>query len=979
MSRHKRKGSTTDISNKMSQIEDRLETGEIRNQLGTAIATGAAQKNPDLLKYLTEKLNELENSIKSSLEEVKKEMREFLDTQKKRINENGVAFFGIQEGDTRVLPETIAKFITSKFDVEVTVADINYCYRMGAISTSSRANRSKRPRPVAVFFVNRWLRDRVFYAKSVLKGSGVVLCELLSNSDFNTDLLNFASSDAKNVIDIFESFGMKQLIKHPTRITANTATLIDYIVSSNEDIVSDAGTIHVAGVSDHESVYCLIDFRLKSNVTFVTTRNFKALNYDQFKSDLRSIPWKNIYDLIDVDSKVDFIVNNITTLLDLHVPMKTYRITKQYAPWLNTSVKGLMLLRDQALQAYKVTPHVAHWETYKALRNQVTAAVKREKRAYFKTKLSNCQNSKATWSVMRELGMSKAKSTNLPVNLSNADEINKYFINSVPVLDPVNFYKTNSFCQHDNSFKFKLVTEYEVLKFINSLKSKATGTDGINILTIQLCTPHILPYITHLMNFCLANSVYPEMWRKGLVIPLPKTKNPSSFENLRPITILPTLSKILEKIIESQLKKHLVKNNIIPVNQSGFKKNHSCTSALLKVTDDIFRANDQGKLTLLVLLDFSKAFDTLNHKLMLNILNYIGLSHSAVQLFDSYNSDRMQSVNVAGNRSSFLRLHSGVPQGSILGPLLFSVYTCQLKSALVSCQQHFYADDTQVYVSFFPDEAPQAICALNLDLHLLYNSSLQHCLKLNPLKSSLIVFGNRHTRSRFSEVNLPITINNEIIERKTTLKNLGLILDDNLRFSDHIKHKLQSAYLCLKTIYQNRQYLSMSMKKILCDSLVLSHLNYGDVIYDSCLTVSDAFRIQKLQNSCLRLIFGIRKYDHITHKLNDAHWLNMKNRRLLHACCMYLSLIRLKEPQYLIDKLEFRTDAHNVNLRHKNLLTTPSHNTEQFKRSFSYNIVRVYNNLPEAMRNLPSKSLIKIKLTQMLMSQQRNREIKNQR
>nr|CAI5829044.1 unnamed protein product [Callosobruchus analis] len=959
MSRHKRKGSTTDISNKMSQIEDRLETGlgEIRNQLGTAIATGAAQKNPDLLKYLTEKLNELENSIKSSLEEVKKEMREFLDMQKKRINENGVAFFGIQEGDTRVLPETIAKFITSKFDVEVTVADINYCYRMGAISTSSPADRSKRPRPVAVFFVNRWLRDRVLYAKSVLKGSGVVLCELLSNSvlelyeqaklvlgaknvwtwreswldknipddavhidhynfvrldrgsrgggvgfyirndlkytilqkndkieliwvkliiedksiaisvsyrapnsDFNTDLLNFASSDAKYVIDIFESFGMKQLNKHPTRITANTATLIDYIVSSNEDIVSDAGTIHVAGVSDHELVYCLIDFRLKSNVTFVTTSNFKALNYDQFKSDLRSIPWKNIYDLSDVDSKVDFIVNNITTLLDLHVPMKTYRITKQYAPWLNTAVKELMLLRDQALQAYKITQHVAHWETYKALRNQVTAAVKREKRAYFKTKLSNCQNSKATWSVMRELGMSKAKSTNLPVNLSNADEINKYFINSVPVLDPdkelVNFYKTNSFCQHDNSFKFKLVTEYEVLKFINSLKSKATGTDGINILTIQLYTPHILPYITHLMNFCLANSVYPEMWRKGLVIPLPKTKNPSSFENLRLITILPTLSKILEKIIESQLKKHLVKNNIIPVNQSGFKKNHSCTSALLKVTDDIFRANDQGKLTLLVLLDFSKAFDTLNHKLMLNILNYIDLSHSAVQLFDSYISDRMQAVNVAGNRSSFLRLHSGVPQGSILGPLLFSVYTCQLKSALVSCQQHFYADDTQVYVSFFPDEAPQAICALNLDLHLLYNSSLQHCLKPNPLKSSLIVFGNRHIRSRFSQVNLLITINNEVIERKTTLKNLGLILDDNLRFSDHIKHKLQSAYLCLKTIYQNRQYLSMSMKKILCDSLVLSHLNYGDVIYDSCLTVSDAFRSFKIAVLGLFLVSG---------------------------------------------------------------------------------------------------------------------------
>nr|CAI5817747.1 unnamed protein product [Callosobruchus analis] len=218
----------------MSQIEDRLETGldEIRNQLGAATATGTAQKNPDLLKYLADKLNELENCIKSSLEEVKKEMRDFLDMQKKRFNENGVAFLGIQEGDTRVLPETMAKFITSKFD-EVTVADINYCYRMVA--------------------------DSIFCL-----------------GDFNTDLLNFAWSDAKYLIDTFESFGMKQLIKQPTRITANTATLIDYILTSNEGIVSDAGTI-VAGVSDHDLVYCLIDFRLKSNVAFVTTKNFKVL------------------------------------------------------------------------------------------------------------------------------------------------------------------------------------------------------------------------------------------------------------------------------------------------------------------------------------------------------------------------------------------------------------------------------------------------------------------------------------------------------------------------------------------------------------------------------------------------------------------------------------------------------------------------------------------------------------------------------
>nr|CAI5830730.1 unnamed protein product [Callosobruchus analis] len=156
------------------------------------------------------------------------------------------------------------------------------------------------------------------------------------------------------------------------------------------------------------------------------------------------------------------------------------------------------------------------------------------------------------------------------------------------------------------------------------------------------------------MNFCLANTVYPEIWRKG---PLLKTKNISSFENLRLITISLILSKILENIIEKQLKKYLDKHNIIPVNQSGLKIKYRCTSAVLKVTGDMVRSNDQGKLAILVLLDFSKAFDNLNHKLMLNILNYIGLSHSAVQLFDRYYEDRSQSLIMCSSllSTTFLR------------------------------------------------------------------------------------------------------------------------------------------------------------------------------------------------------------------------------------------------------------------------------------------------------------------------------------
>nr|CAI5833463.1 unnamed protein product [Callosobruchus analis] len=137
---------------------------------------------------------------------------------------------------------------------------------------------------------------------------------------------------AKYVTDIIEGFGMKQLVKQPTRITENSATLADYIVVSNEEIVSDVGTIHAAEVSDHELVYCIVDVIVKQKQNFVTTRNFKSLNYCQFQSDLQSIPWRNIYDLNDADSKASFIADNINKLVDLHVPLETYRITKRYAP-----------------------------------------------------------------------------------------------------------------------------------------------------------------------------------------------------------------------------------------------------------------------------------------------------------------------------------------------------------------------------------------------------------------------------------------------------------------------------------------------------------------------------------------------------------------------------------------------------------------------------------------------------------------------
>lgn len=265
----------------------------------------------------------------------------------------------------------------------------------------------------------------------------------------------------------------------------------------------------------------------------------------------------------------------------------------------------------------------------------------------------------------------------------------------------------------------------------------------------------------------------------------------------------------------------------------------------------------------------------------------------------------------------------------------------------MSCAQHYYADDTQVYLSFDIDESQQAIAALNVDLYELNEISRKHCLTLNPKKSIAIVFGRRGDREQFLETfSQSIKLNDQVIPFRSCVKNLGLHIDNDLRFTEHVSQAVKRAYAGLKLLYTNRHVFDKNTKTLLCNSLVLSHFNYCDVIYGPCLTAFDSNRVQKVQNSCLRLIHGIRKFQHISHAFELSEWLRMSDRRYIHSACMYHSILLNKTPPYLYNKITFRTDVHNVNIRFKHTLTTPIHYTELFKRAFSYNIVMIINGIP---------------------------------
>lgn len=374
-------------------------------------------------------------------------------------------------------------------------------------------------------------------------------------------------------------------------------------------------------------------------------------------------------------------------------------------------------------------------------------------------------------------------------------------------------------------------------------------------------------------------------------------------------------------------------------------------------------------MTALLLLDYTKAFDCINHEVLLSILHYIGFETNAVKFIQNYLQHRTQIVKLNNNLSLESSLDRGVPQGSILGPLLFSVYTSQLHRVIKFCEVHCYADDTQLYYSFDSERIDDANNIINNDIDELITASVNHNLCINPSKSKVMLFGRTFQRSRYAE-DLNVKVNDISIACVNEAKNLGLTIDSDLRFKEHIKNCIKKAFSNLRNIYASKDLLNRDTLRLLCNSLVLSHFNYCDVVYGPCLDIVTSRRIQRIQNSCARLICNMKRREHISHKIKEINWLNMANRRLLHALVCFQRIVTTKSPPYLYNKIRFRTDIHNLNVRRKSLITPPLHKTVLFERSFSYNICKLYNKIPADIKYITNINKFKYEMRQIILGGQ---------
>tara|TARA_B110000196_G_scaffold300609_1_gene294106 strand:- start:3 stop:1169 length:1167 start_codon:yes stop_codon:yes gene_type:complete len=380
---------------------------------------------------------------------------------------------------------------------------------------------------------------------------------------------------------------------------------------------------------------------------------------------------------------------------------------------------------------------------------------------------------------------------------------------------------------------------------------------------------------------------------------------------------------------------------------------------------------DSSEVSFLVLLDYSKAFDTVNHKLLLTKLVSMGFSDMSLNWFDSYLSNRFQRVKSNGTVSDWCHIENGVPQGSILGPLLFTILVADFGKCLKSMSFHQYADDLQCYFSCKLDNVVNTVHKINEDMQNISEYSLANGLRLNYDKCKFMVIGTKQKITQFDKLPFSeIKIDNHVIDRGKNLKNLGVVFDENMTWIKHVNKTICKAYGSLRSLYRFKKFLTEDSKKSLCDSLVLSHFDYCDSLM---LNMSNAVatKIQKVQNACVRFIFNLRKFDreHISPYLVKLGWLNMESRRNLHALTLMYKIDNDMAPSYISELVPRNNEFHNYNTRASSNFRNTRCNLSLRQNSFFGRIPSMFNNLPLTLKGsetlLDFKSKCKARLFSM--------------
>ena len=611
--------------------------------------------------------------------------------------------------------------------------------------------------------------------------------------DFNADLL-VDSADSRYIQSLAKELSL-QVVEHKATHCPNghfePKTWIDLILVDNNDKILTHNNIPPGFRSRHNLIDVEISlFVPKPPQNTFSYRKFKNITAKDINQFLVNCNWSPLHSSdTDLDTALNCLNTNIKTAIDELAPLKTINPKKQKHPWINTELQFLLDKQKATEKRYMRTKNKLLLTELIKLSEQIEILSNTTRNSFIHGRLDEAvTNGQDFWRELRHLGLLPNSKSEL--HGFSPDELNNHFSKvSYSDSEYLDEMEDTIVSASDNGFNFNEINFNDVVLAVAHFKSQATGIDGIPHSVIAKSLPTVGPYLVQIFNESLKKDNFPLAWKTSLLIPLKKVPIPSLPSDFRPIALLCFLSKVLEKLVHDQITLFLKKNSILDPMQTGFRKHSSTETALLKLTDDIRIGMSKRLITILLQFDFSKAFDTVSSIKLLKKLRGMGFSKSALIWLKSYLEDRQLKVISKLSSSEPRDINLGVPQGSVLGPLLFCLYINDLQDHLGSNVFHlFYADDLQIYIQVPPECILEGIKKLSLVANGVSRWAKMVSLHLNPDKTRAIYFGTGHFVDQINELNLPGVDMGEgvIVPFVQEIKSLGVILDSKLSWEPHV-------------------------------------------------------------------------------------------------------------------------------------------------------------------------------------------------
>ena len=761
--------------------------------------------------------------------------------------------------------------------------------------------------------------------------------------DLNFDQLSPTKPGVQQYTQLLQDLRLKQLIDLPTR----SGSLLDHIIIKMSDVATSAQVIRCS-LSDHDLIIADVPVtRCRRRPSTVTVRSTHRLNIDALCYDLLTADWGAIYEATAVSDKWSAWLSVWSPHIDHHMPLVKIKSRHRPCPWLNDErVRDTMRARDEARAEWDRNPCSETREKYRECRNITKRAQYGARAMYFESTLQHSMTT--TWKDIRRFMISK-KSKQVPPSTEQvselADRLNAHFSTvgqtvaaaaaaqqtGAPPLSP----RPPRVCSA--AFRVTPATLPELSQALRNMSnSKASGEDGITLSMLRQTFPVIGPHLLHVINASIVSGTVPSEWKLAIITPLHKSGCRSDPNNYRPISILPTVAKLAERVVCNQLIKYLSDNFVLCEQQHGFRPGHSTETAMLDSVMYLSESIDKGQIATLTTIDTSKAFDSVEHGRLLEKLGWYGVDQ---HWFQNWLCDRRQRVR---DGSDVLPLTHGVIQGSILGPVLFLLFTNDFSSHATGCKIVMYADDVQFIHTAHPSALHELKHRIEKSLSIADSWFSQNSLKINPTKTDFMFV---HTRQRRSVGSFSVDFGTSSIQASQSVKVLGVTMDKNLSWEPQVSSVIKRCYACICGLSKFSQKLSKNVKKKLIEALVFPHLQYCLTVWGSC-NIAQRYRIQKIINHCARIVTGARRYDHVSPLLAELEW--SKFDELLHQRDLaMLNKIMLSPYSSTSLKKCFRY-RRSVSCRITRgavgrSLELPRVHTETARRSFAFRAVSVWN------------------------------------